>query len=1049
MVAVNTIQRTVSDGVQTSYSIPFPFLDKSHVEVLLDGVLTEDFSWLGSANISFPTAPASGVVVERHRTTPAEPLTVFLPGNLDTDDLNAAALQPLYLAQEARDRADDVGLRGWVTKNYGTGGTIEKGTGQEALLFDGDGNASGFILDAVEGKVLGWGSDRRIENKTLAELTVAAPATPNRDIITGPTGALDVRTQDQSDRLTAVAASAESARAALVVPYRASSRSQIKALNTATSPMVLFDGTAWDWDGSDLSSKITPRSINIETTVGSGSNQFVTKTVSVSSPNIDVSKDMFTTTTDHGLTDGQEVYSTADTESSPGVKEIVAFHRMFIRFDADTEAGVGGNLRNFKLASSITNPAVFNITVNTAVTLRVPLNVQSGDCVYVPTTQLGLTANTLMYIRKVNNGVFKLYNSYANARGTGTTGEIAPTSSSAGLVLKFHADPLEGLYVVPDGLPIDGSQGAYKRRVLWVETHHHQGFGTGSSDDSHALYAAHRCAYYMKMLHHTAAGNWNTKFPIQHETNEWAVDSIGVESPGNGITWVGDGPGRTVITVHADFADGQAFLRFDGNPNAVNKLMPNGISLGQGKTFLRGITGRGKGKAVGSVRGVEVRGCWEMLWEDVELRDFSGTAVVSMTGATVSPGDEVDNTAFWDLVRCKVLNCGSHAFHLKAARIANLRMRGCHIRDVGGVGLRGCLAYSHISETTFATCGNRADATTGGIQLVDADTGSLSRTVAINDDNVFENNWYYDVDVAACRGIKIEGNSFHIMQQTGGTVTGKASIILRCASASSTHSYQVSRNRWPLYSAASDVGTPAYLVYSLEVRSGVIGGSVEENVAEHPTNAHMLLQTANGSRIWQKNTALWAYATSGTAPVDCFYNGKSIGTLSGGDYTRTVLTTDRTLADDATVQELFPSDRDEHAIAAGRAYHFMVHFEIARTAGTTAHTLSFLGGGTATWTAVGYQAATSQGNQTAPAAQSVKTGAAFSAVVITNSNNATDEVITGAIVGFGRANAAGTLKFQVQYSAGPGQAPTVKAAKTWAIVRDFGPANVGFDGAVS
>jgi hypothetical protein len=111
-VAVSSIQRAVASGSTNTFSVPFPYLDKSHVQVRVAGVLlvvNTDYTWPTSSTIQLVAGnPAAGTIVERKRVTPADPLTTFQPGNLDTTDLNVSELQPLYLAQEAGDIAADL-----------------------------------------------------------------------------------------------------------------------------------------------------------------------------------------------------------------------------------------------------------------------------------------------------------------------------------------------------------------------------------------------------------------------------------------------------------------------------------------------------------------------------------------------------------------------------------------------------------------------------------------------------------------------------------------------------------------------------------------------------------------------------------------------------------------------------------------------------------------------------------------------------------------------------------------------------------------------------
>ncbi|MDG4856432.1 phage tail fiber protein [Mesorhizobium sp. WSM4982] len=141
---VSSIARSTASGSTDTFSVPFPYLDKTHVQVRLNGVLKAlgvDYTFTTASTIQITAGnPAAGVIVERKRVTPAEPLTDFSPGNLDTGDLNVGILQPLYLAQEGNDSAADILLRAWFTTNFGNGGTITVGPDGTILIWDASGN---------------------------------------------------------------------------------------------------------------------------------------------------------------------------------------------------------------------------------------------------------------------------------------------------------------------------------------------------------------------------------------------------------------------------------------------------------------------------------------------------------------------------------------------------------------------------------------------------------------------------------------------------------------------------------------------------------------------------------------------------------------------------------------------------------------------------------------------------------------------------------------------------------------------------------------------
>lgn len=97
------------DGSTQQFSISFQYISRDHIEVFLDGVETEDFTFLSDTIVTLNTAPANGVIVRVARNTPKEERLVdFVDGStLQESDLDTSATQQLFIAQEAFDTVDD------------------------------------------------------------------------------------------------------------------------------------------------------------------------------------------------------------------------------------------------------------------------------------------------------------------------------------------------------------------------------------------------------------------------------------------------------------------------------------------------------------------------------------------------------------------------------------------------------------------------------------------------------------------------------------------------------------------------------------------------------------------------------------------------------------------------------------------------------------------------------------------------------------------------------------------------------------------------------
>lgn len=96
----------VPGGAET-YSVPFPYINRSHVKVMVNGVLTTNFSWINNDTISITPTPGANDKVRIYRnTSQAERLVDFRAGVAPTETtLDTDSTQAFYLAQEALDRA--------------------------------------------------------------------------------------------------------------------------------------------------------------------------------------------------------------------------------------------------------------------------------------------------------------------------------------------------------------------------------------------------------------------------------------------------------------------------------------------------------------------------------------------------------------------------------------------------------------------------------------------------------------------------------------------------------------------------------------------------------------------------------------------------------------------------------------------------------------------------------------------------------------------------------------------------------------------------------
>jgi hypothetical protein len=99
------------NGATTQFVVSFPYIEKSHVSVYLDDVLTTAYTWNDGVTIIMDSAPSSGVVVKIKRESSINTrLTDYNDGSkLVEKDLDDDSEQALYLIQETRDLVTDAG----------------------------------------------------------------------------------------------------------------------------------------------------------------------------------------------------------------------------------------------------------------------------------------------------------------------------------------------------------------------------------------------------------------------------------------------------------------------------------------------------------------------------------------------------------------------------------------------------------------------------------------------------------------------------------------------------------------------------------------------------------------------------------------------------------------------------------------------------------------------------------------------------------------------------------------------------------------------------
>ena len=94
----------VGNGVTQNFTIPWPYLDPSHVVVTVNGT-PAPYTWLDAGTVRITTVPPNGSQIAIRRLTPGDILVEYQSGYLRTEDLNYAYKQSLLRADEVAPNA--------------------------------------------------------------------------------------------------------------------------------------------------------------------------------------------------------------------------------------------------------------------------------------------------------------------------------------------------------------------------------------------------------------------------------------------------------------------------------------------------------------------------------------------------------------------------------------------------------------------------------------------------------------------------------------------------------------------------------------------------------------------------------------------------------------------------------------------------------------------------------------------------------------------------------------------------------------------------------
>ena len=180
------------NGSNKLFSITFPYLDTTDIDVYLNGVLqtvTTQYSFANATTIEFVTAPSNGAVVLLNRSTDDTNLqATFFPGSsIKAADLNYNFDQVLYLAQETA----------VIAQNQSTAGlqaqiTAANNTAANAVVTANTANATANAADTTANGIAGTAASAVTTANSAVTTANSAVTTANNAVTTANNAASTV-----------------------------------------------------------------------------------------------------------------------------------------------------------------------------------------------------------------------------------------------------------------------------------------------------------------------------------------------------------------------------------------------------------------------------------------------------------------------------------------------------------------------------------------------------------------------------------------------------------------------------------------------------------------------------------------------------------------------------------------------------------------------------------------------------------------------------------------------------------------------------------------
>lgn len=168
------------NGSTTDYSFSFPYLDRSHVKVSVNGTPTTAFTFHNATTIRFNTAPADGALIVIYRETPSDSLLgdFSFGGAIREQDLEDTLNQVLFVAQETEkivESSDSGSLASAVAAANATAATANSTANNAQDVANGISGTASSALTTANAAVATADAAALTANAAAAAAAAAAP----------------------------------------------------------------------------------------------------------------------------------------------------------------------------------------------------------------------------------------------------------------------------------------------------------------------------------------------------------------------------------------------------------------------------------------------------------------------------------------------------------------------------------------------------------------------------------------------------------------------------------------------------------------------------------------------------------------------------------------------------------------------------------------------------------------------------------------------------------------------------------------------------------